>query len=337
MLNICIVGATGLVGREMLKELEAMQLNNVNITLFASAKSKGSIVEGSLIDGKQTNYVVEELSKDIDFSKFQIALFSAGSGTSLEYAPLFAEQGCYVVDNSSAFRRDENIPLLAMGVNFEDLKNYDSKIIANPNCSTIQSVIALNNLSKKFKIRDIDYVTYQSVSGSGVAGIKDLENTLKGEAPQSYAHPIANNVIPQIDKMLEDNYTYEEEKMILETQKILNSRGISTNNNMTISATCCRVPVRNSHMVEMRVEFENSVSLDEVLSELSKQEHLEVLENELPMPLMMKDKRNVVVGRVRKHRGKDNVILMMCAADNLKVGAATNACEIARYLVNNIL
>ncbi len=330
MLNICIVGATGLVGREMLNEIEEMRLSNVTVTLFASARSKGTIIEGKFIDGYQKSYVVEELTSEIDFGKFQIALFSAGKNTSLEYAPKFAEKGCYVIDNSSAFRRDDSIPLLAMGVNLEDLKNYDSKIIANPNCSTIQSVIALNNLNKKFKINDIDYVTYQSVSGSGIAGIRDLENTLKGEQPQNYAYPIANNVIPQIDKMLEDNYTYEEEKMILETQKILNS-------NMTISATCCRVPVRNSHVVEMRIEFEDGVSVDEVYEELFKQDHLEILKTDLPMPLMMKGKRHVVVGRIRKHRNKDNVLLMMCSADNLKVGAATNACEIARYLVTNIL
>ncbi len=330
MLNICIVGATGLVGREMLNEIEEMRLNDISITLFASSRSKGKVIEGKFIDGYQKSYVVEELCPEVDFGKFQIALFSAGKNTSLEYAPMFAEKGCYVIDNSSAFRRDEHIPLLAMGVNLEDLKKYDSKIIANPNCSTIQSVIPLNNLSKKFKINDIDYVTYQSVSGSGIAGIRDLENTLKGEQPENYAYPIANNVIPQIDKMLEDNYTYEEEKMILETQKILSG-------DMTISATCCRVPVRNSHVVEMRIEFDESVSLDEVYEELFKQDHLEILKTDLPMPLMMKGKRHVVVGRVRKHRNKDNVLLMMCAADNLKVGAATNACEIARYLVSNIL
>ncbi len=330
MLNICIVGATGLVGREMLNEIEEMRLSDVSITLFASARSKGNVIEGLSFDGVQNSYVVEELNPEVDFGKFQIALFSAGKNTSLEYAPMFAEKGCYVIDNSSAFRRDVNIPLLTMGVNLEDLKKYDSKIIANPNCSTIQSVIPLNNLSKKFKINDVDYVTYQSVSGSGIAGIRDLENTLKGEAPSNYAFPIANNVIPQIDKILEDNYTYEEEKMILETQKILNS-------DMTISATCCRVPVRNSHVVEMRIEFDGDVSLDEVYAELATQEHLEILRDELPMPLMMKGKKHVVVGRIRKHRSKDNVLLMMSVADNLKVGAATNACEIARYLVTNIL
>ncbi len=148
------------------------------------------------------------------FGNYNIALFSVGKATSLEYAPLFAEKGCYVIDNSSAFRRDKDKPLLAMGVNLSDIKNYKSKIIANPNCSTIQSVIQLKRLSEKYKIKDIDYVTYQSVSGCGIAGIRDLELTSNGEAPQNYPHPIANNIIPQIDSFLNDNYTYEEEKMI---------------------------------------------------------------------------------------------------------------------------
>ncbi len=326
MLNICIVGASGLVGRAMLNEIENMDLGEITLDLFASSRSAGNVIET-----EKGKYTVKELNKDVDFGHYNIALFSAGKGTSLEYAPLFAGAGCYVVDNSSAWRRDESIPLLAMGVNLTDLKNYESKIIANPNCSTIQSVIPLKLLSEKYVIKDIDYVTYQSVSGSGVAGIRDLELTNNGEAPQNYPHPIANNIIPQIDSFLDDNYTYEEEKMIFETQKIL---GVDSE----ISATCVRVPVRNSHAVQMRIEFAEEVSVDEIKKVLAGQPHLEVLgDRELPMPLAMKGERHVCVGRIKAHRTNGNVIFMMSVADNLLVGAATNACEIARYLVQEVL
>lgn len=325
MLNICIVGATGLVGIEMLNELENMELGEVCISLFATIKSKGKVI----VTSKNT-YVVSELNNEVEFTKFDIALFSAGKEVSKMYAPIFAKNNCYVIDNSSAFRREVDVPLLAMGVNLEDFKNYDSKIIANPNCSTIQSVIVLKQLSDKYVIKDIDYVTYQSVSGSGISGIQDLELTEKGLDPVNYPYPIYNNVIPQIDKFLEDGYTYEEEKMIFETRKILN---IDSN----ISATCVRVPVKNSHVVQIRVEFESAVDVETIINDLDKQEHLQVLKNELPMPLMMKNKRHVETGRIRGHRDKRNVIFLMTVADNLKVGASTNACEIAKYLVENII
>ncbi len=326
MINICIVGAIGLVGREMLNEIEAMDLGEISLDLFASSRSAGSTIET-----EKGSYTIKELNKDVDFGHYQIALFSAGKGTSLEYAPYFAKAGCYVIDNSSAWRREKDIPLLAMGVNLSDLKNYESKIIANPNCSTIQSVIPLKLLSEKFVIKDIDYVTYQSVSGSGVAGIRDLELTLNGEAPQNYAHPIANNIIPQIDSFLDDNYTYEEEKMIFETRKILSI-------DSEITATCVRVPVRNSHAVQMRIEFADDVNVDEVKELLAHQPHLEVLgDRELPTPLAMKGERHVTVGRIKAHRDNGKVVFMMSVADNLKVGAATNACEIARYLVQEVL
>ncbi len=325
MLNLCIVGATGLVGREMLKEIVELNDENINIDLYASARSKGKHLQV----GKDS-YLINELNEEVDFGKYDIALFSAGKGVSKKYSPLFAQAGCYVVDNSSAFRTDEAVPLLAMGVNLKDFAKYDSKIIANPNCSTIQSVVVLNKLSEKYKIKDIDYVTYQSVSGSGIDGIKDLALTQKGLEPIKYEVPIYNNIIPKIDKMLEDNYTFEEEKMIFETKKILNI-------DADVSATCVRVPVFNSHMVQIRVEFEDDVNIDEVIAQLEKQEYLKVLDVELPMPLTMKDKKFTEVGRIRKHRNKDNVIFLMCVADNLKVGAATNACVIAKYLIEEVL
>lgn len=322
MINICIVGASGLVGREMLNEIEAMDFGEKSITLFASAKSKGLEIKTD-----SNVYIVEELNKNVDFGRYNVALFSAGKCVSKEYAPLFAEKGCYVVDNSSCFRQDKDKPLLAMGVNLEDFYKYDSKIIANPNCSTIQSVVVLKQLKENYKIKDIDYVTYQSVSGSGIAGIEDLERTNNGLKPLNYEFPIANNVIPKIDYMLDDNYTFEEEKMIFETQKILNS-------DVDVSATCVRVPVKNSHLVEMRIEFEEDIKdVKEIINILKNQRHLEILEEDLPMPLMVKGERFVQVGRIRKHRTNNKVILLMCVADNLKVGAATNACEIVKYIV----
>ncbi len=325
MLNVCIVGATGLVGREMLKEVEELNNENINIDLYASARSKGKQMH---VGNKR--YFVNELNESIDFNKYDIALFSAGKSVSIKYAPLFAKAGCYVIDNSSAFRMDENVPLLAMGVNLEDFEKYNSKIIANPNCSTIQSVVVLNKLSKKYKIKDIDYVTYQSVSGSGIDGIKDLALTQQGLEPQKYEAPIYNNIIPKIDNFMEDNYTFEEEKMIFETKKILSI-------DAGVSATCVRVPVFNSHTVQIRVEFEEDININEVIEELGKQEHLQVLDGELPMPLAMKDKKFTAVGRIRKHRSNDNVIFLMCVADNLKVGASTNACIIAKYLIEEVL
>lgn len=318
-MEICIVGATGLVGRQMLVEIS--EFADVNITLFASSRSAGKVIEQG-----EESYTVLELNRNIDFSKYQIAIFSAGKRISLEYAPLFAEAGCYVVDNSSAFRRDEDKALLTMGVNLEDIGKYNSKIIANPNCSTIQSLIAINQISKQYNIVDIDYVTYQSVSGSGAAGIRDLKLTSQGLDPENYDYPIANNLIPQIDVMIENGNSFEEEKMIFETQKIL---GIESD----ITATCVRVPLSSGHTVQIRLELDEEVNEEEIIGLLNKQDHLRVLEEELPMPLNVHGQRHVDVGRVRVNSNNPRVVRLMCVADNLCVGAATNACQIAKYLM----
>ncbi len=320
MYNICIVGATGLVGRVMINEVHAFE-QEVKLTLFASKNSAGKIIDG---------LEVQELNHEVDFSSFDIAIFSAGKNISLEYGPLFANAGCYVVDNSSAFRKDKDIPLLSMGVNLEELNNYDSKIIANPNCSTIQSVIVLNELNRAYNIKSIDYTTYLSVSGSGVMGVEDLKRTQEGLDPINYDFPIANNVIPQIDTLLDDGYTFEEEKMMLETQKILNHQ-------CDVSATCVRIPVDSGHTVQMKVVLDKLTDITSVFELLDKQEHLKVLKDSLPMPLYVKQKRHVDVGRIRIDRNSSNVVHLMCVADNLYVGAATNACEIAKYLIREVL
>ncbi len=320
MIYVCIIGATGLVGQMMLNELEALDLK-INIDLYASVKSAGNEIQTS--KGK---YIVLELNDTIDFSKYDIAMFSAGKDVSLKYAKQFEKNSCYVIDNSSAFRMDEDKALLAMGVNLEKLNLYDSKIIANPNCSTIQSVITINQLSKEFTIKDVDYVTYQAVSGSGIQGINELKRTQEGLDPKDYKFPIANNLIPQIDIMLEDSYTFEEDKMIFETQKILN---INTN----ITATCVRVPIVSGHTVQIRIEFDQDVDLDKVYDLLGKQKHLIVLKDKLPMPFYVRQKSHVEVGRIKKHKNKENILFLMCVADNIKVGAATNAIEIAKYII----
>ncbi len=323
-LNVCIVGATGLVGQEMLKELELFE-EVLDIDLYASCRSSGKIIQTSA-----KKYQVMELTKKINFAKYDLALFSAGKHVSQDYAQYFAENNCFVIDNSSAFRQDEDKALMTMGVNLSEISNYQSRIIANPNCSTIQSVVVINKLRKLGEIKDIDYTTYQSVSGSGIGGITDLEQTLAGNEPENYDYPIANNLIPQIDVMKNDGYTFEEIKMINETKKILQI-------NPSISATCVRVPLSSGHTVQIRIEFKNEINLEDVYKLLAEQEHLKVLKKSLPMPLYMKNKQHVEVGRIRLHQCQKNVLFLMTVADNLKVGAATNACEIARYLIKDNL
>ncbi len=324
MINIAVIGSTGLVGQEMVKELAAFTQNK-EITCYASSRSAGKYKQIGA-----NSYYIHELTPNIDFAKYDIALFSAGSQISKKYAPLFANNQCYVIDNSSAFRFDDDKPLLVMGVNLEQLKQYESKIIANPNCSTIQSVIAINKLLKLAPISDIDYVTYQSVSGSGLNGLRDLALSANGLPPENYQHPIANNIIPQIDKMLDNAFTFEEYKMITETKKILN---IET----PISATCVRIPIARGHSVQIRLEFTSAVNLEQVYKQLRSQRHLQLLENELPMPINTIDTSQVVVGRVRVHNSNPNILHLMCTADNLKVGAASNSCQIAKYIIEEII
>lgn len=321
--NVAVVGATGLVGRTFLKVLAEYKFPINNLILYASERSAGKVVE---FCGKE--YVVEELTEDA-FDNVDIALFSAGGGVSKKYAPIAANKGAIVIDNSSAWRMDDNCALIVPEINIEDAYNK-SKIIANPNCSTIQSVLPLKALQDKFGLKKVVFTTYQSVSGSGQKGINDLENCLKGEKNNFYPYDIANTCIPEIDEFLEDGYTKEEMKMVNETRKILHD------NNILISATCIRVPIKACHGVMMQVELEKEFSLEEVRKALKQQDGVilydDVKNHIYPNSIVAKDQDKVYVGRIRKDLASENGILLYCVADNIRKGAASNAVQIAMAL-----
>jgi len=255
--KLAIVGATGLVGRSFIKILEERKLPIKEYSLFASKKSAGKIIN---ILGK--NCVVKELTENSFDEGFDFAIFSAGGDTAKKYAPIAASHGCIVVDNSSAFRMEKEVPLVVPEVNPEEIKNNHG-IIANPNCSTIQAVVPLKALDNKYCIKRIVYSTYQAVSGAGRLGLEDLENGSKGELPKKFPHPIYNNnCLPHIDVFMENGYTKEEEKMINETRKILKKPDLK------VTATCIRVPVSNSHSESINIEFEKSFNLADSQLEL---------------------------------------------------------------------
>lgn len=326
--NIAIVGATGMVGRTFLQVLEERSFPIDNLYLFSSKKSAGSTVD---FNGKE--YTVEELTEDSFSRDIDIALFSAGGEISKKFAPIAKDNGVIVVDNSSAWRMDNDIPLVVPEVNPEDIK-WHKGIIANPNCSTIQSVVPLKVLHEAFKIKRIIYSTYQAVSGSGVGGIQDLENGIKGEENQKYPHQIAYNCIPHIDDFMENLYTKEEMKMIEETKKILNDQ------NIRVTATTVRIPVRHGHSVSMNVEFENEFELSKVTELLESVDGIVVKDdienNKYPMPIDAEGKDEVFVGRIRRDFSVDNGINMWVVADNIRKGAATNTVQIAELLLKNL-
>jgi aspartate-semialdehyde dehydrogenase len=323
--NVGIVGATGMVGRTILEVMEERNFPVNNLYLFASSKSKGKKIQ---FNGKE--YEVEELNEDSFNKPIDIALFSAGGDISKKYAPLAKDKGITVVDNSSAWRMDENVPLVVPEVNPEDIKHHKG-IIANPNCSTIQSVVPLKPLNDKFNIKRVIYSTYQAVSGSGVGGIADLDKGIQGEKGSKYPHPIAFNCLPHIDTFLENGYTKEEMKMILETQKILH------NKNLKITATTVRVPVKYCHCVSTNIEFEKSFEMEEIFEALKNQEGIIVLDdvskNIYPMPLDVEGKDKVYVGRIRRDSSINNGINIWIVADNIRKGAATNTVQIAELLI----
>jgi aspartate-semialdehyde dehydrogenase len=276
-------------------------------------------------------YEIIELKKEnIVNKKIDIALFSAGAGVSREFAPLFAEKGCVVIDNSSAWRTDKDIPLVVPEVNPGDI-DWHHGIIANPNCSTIQAVVALKPLHDAFKIKRIVYSTYQAVSGAGQQGYKDLEDGIKGEAPKKFPYPIFANVIPHIDVFLENGYTKEEEKMIFETKKIMGDYSLK------ITATAVRVPVFHGHSESINVEFHNPIDMAKIREILSKAPGITLYDdtsrNIYPMPILMQDKDGVMVGRLRRDFSVENGINMWVVADNIRKGAATNAVQIAQILI----
>lgn len=256
--KLALVGATGLVGRTAIKVLEEKNLPISEYAFFASSRSKGSLIN---FMGK--DYVVRELSENSFNEGFDFAIFSAGSDTSKKFSPIAATYGCIVVDNSSAFRMDPSVPLVVPEVNPEEIRNNHG-IIANPNCSTIQAVVALKPLDDKYKIKRIVYSTYQAVSGAGQKGVDDLENGMNGIPNKKFPHQIVNNCLPHIDVFLDNGYTKEEEKMINETRKILKRPDLK------ITATTVRVPVVNSHSESINVEFENDFDLNELITTLKK-------------------------------------------------------------------
>ena len=323
--KLAVVGATGLVGRTILKVLEEKNLPDFEYKLFCSSKSAGT---KTYFLGQE--YILEEL-KDTSFNiGFDYAIFSAGSDTAKHFAPIASSKGCIVIDNSSAFRMDKTVPLVVPEVNSDDIL-LNNGIIANPNCSTIQAVVALKPLDDKFNIKRIIYSTYQAVSGAGRQGLLDLENTSQNLSPEKFSHPIYNNCLPHIDTFSDDNYTKEELKMINETRKILHKPYLK------ITATAVRVPVQNSHSESINIEFDKSFDIEEVKNILSKAPGILVLdnptENVYPLATLATGQDKVLVGRIRRDFSIDNGLNLWVVADNIRKGAASNAVQILEKLI----
>ncbi len=322
--NIAVVGATGMVGRTFLKVLEEVDLPAESYTLLASSRSAGTKLT---LRGKE--YEVQELTEN-SFDGIDIALFSAGGSTSEKFAPIAASKGCLVIDNSSAWRMDPEVPLVVPEVNPEDIKKHKG-IIANPNCSTIQAMVALRPLQLKYGIKRIVYSTYQAVSGAGMGGYNDLKNGINGEPPQKFNHPIFNNCLPQIDVFLPNGYTKEEMKMVNETRKILGD------DNMKITATTVRVPVFDCHSESINVELEKPFDMAELRACLENAPGLVVqddIENCVyPMACTAVGTNETYVGRIRRDESVDNGVNLWVVADNIRKGAATNAIQIAQKFI----
>ncbi|HEV8083970.1 MAG TPA: aspartate-semialdehyde dehydrogenase [Chitinophagaceae bacterium] len=324
-MRIAIVGATGLVGSKMLQILEERNFPVTEIIPVASEKSIGKE-----ITFKNKKYKVISAVDAIEASP-DLALFSAGGSTSLSLAPLFAEAGITVIDNSSAWRMDPEKKLIVPEVNAHVLTDED-KIIANPNCSTIQMVLVLNPLHKKYKIKRVVVSTYQSVTGTGVKAVQQMMNereNITGE--MAYKYPIDKNAIPQIDVFTDNGYTKEEMKMVNETRKIMGD------NNIRLTATCVRIPVMGGHSESVNIEFENDFDLDEVKELLSDTPGV-ILQDDIdnfvyPMPLTAHEKDETFVGRLRRDESQPKTLNCWIVSDNLRKGAATNAVQIAEYLL----
>jgi len=328
-MKVAVVGATGLVGTKMLQVLAERNFPVTELFPVASDKSIGKEVE---FKGKKFKVVS---ANDAIAAKPAVALFSAGGSTSLEWAPRFAAAGITVVDNSSAWRMDPTKKLVVPELNADALTSED-KIIANPNCSTIQMVVALNPLHKQYKIKRIVVSTYQSVTGTGVKAVTQLMNERKGvQGEMAYKYPIDLNAIPQIDVFLDNGYTKEEMKMVNETKKIMRDDSIR------VTATTVRIPVMGGHSESVNVEFENDFDLAEVKALLSKAPGVVVVDDpatqQYPMPRDAHERDEVFVGRLRRDETQPNTLNMWVVSDNLRKGAATNAIQIAEYLVGKNL
>ncbi|WP_374540255.1 aspartate-semialdehyde dehydrogenase [Flavobacterium sp.] len=328
-MRVAVVGATGMVGEVMLQVLAERNFPVTELIPVASEKSVGKEIEW-----KGNKYTVVSLATAVEM-KPQIALFSAGGDTSKEWAPKFAEVGTTVIDNSSAWRMDVSKKLIVPEINASQLTKED-KIIANPNCSTIQMVMALAPLHAKYDIKRIVVSTYQSITGTGVKAVQQLENEYQGiQGDMAYKYPIHRNAIPQCDVFEENGYTKEEMKLVRETQKILSDTTIA------LTATAIRIPVVGGHSEAVNVQFENDFDVNEVRSILSATSGVTVqddLENySYPMPIYAQGKDDVFVGRIRRDESQPNTLNMWIVADNLRKGAATNTIQIAEYLVKNQL
>ena len=326
-MKVAVIGATGLVGQKMLQVLSEQKLPVDEIIVAASEKSVGNKIKYE--DKEITIISVDQAVEENP----DIAIFSAGAEVSLQYAKKFAEKGTYVIDNSSAWRKDKEIPLVVPEINASDI-NVDNHIIANPNCTTICMLMALAPLHKKYNAKRLVISTYQSVSGSGQKGLDQLACEQRGEVSDNPAYPcqIHENVIPHGGSFLDNGYTAEEEKLVFETNKILHS-------DIAVTATVVRVPVYGGHSESINVEFEHDFDLDEVRDILSKSEGVVVYdnpsENIYPTPVMAYDKDEVFVGRLRRDFSRDKSLNMWLVSDNIRKGAATNAVQIAKYVIEN--
>lgn len=325
VMKVAIVGATGLVGQVMLRVLEERNFPVSELIPVASEKSIGK-----LITFRNKDYKIVGIQEAIN-SKPNIALFSAGGNTSLEWAPKFAEAGVTVIDNSSAWRMDHSKQLVVPEINANKLTSTD-KIIANPNCSTIQMVMALAPLHKSYKIKRIVVSTYQSISGTGVKAVKQLENEAAGiKGEMAYHYPIHQNAIPHCDVFEDNGYTKEEMKLVRETQKILDDRTIA------VTATAVRIPTAGGHSEAVNVEFENDFDLSKIRQLLNDTKGITVQDNIdvniYPMPIYAHGKDDVFVGRIRRDGSQPNTLNLWIVSDNLRKGAATNTIQIAEYLL----
>ncbi len=328
-MKVAVVGATGMVGEIMLQVLTERNFPVTELIPVASEKSVGKQIE---FKGKK--YTVVGMQTAVDM-KADIALFSAGGETSKEWAPKFAAAGTTVIDNSSAWRMDETKKLVVPEINAHLLTKED-KIIANPNCSTIQMVLVLNPLHKKYNIKRIIVSTYQSITGTGVKAVQQLENEYAGvKGEMAYKYPIHRNAIPQCDLFEENGYTKEEMKLVRETQKIIGDKTIA------VTATAVRVPIVGGHSEAVNIEFSNDFDVNEVRSILHNTSGVVVQDNTdtytYPMPMYAQGKDDVFVGRIRRDESQPNTLNMWIVADNLRKGAATNTVQIAEYLVANNL
>ncbi|WP_321371084.1 aspartate-semialdehyde dehydrogenase [uncultured Draconibacterium sp.] len=332
-MKVAIVGVSGAVGQEFLKVLAERNFPMDELVIFGSARSAGKTYE---FKGKQLT--VKELKHGDDFKDIDIALTSAGAGVSKEYAETITKHGAIMIDNSSAFRYVDDVPLVVPEVNPEDSKIRPRNIIANPNCSTIQMVVALKPIEDMSKIKRVRVATYQAASGAGAQGIAELEDQVKDIAEgkpvkvEKFSHQLAMNIIPHIDVFLDNDYTKEEMKMNWETKKIMHT-------DAEVSATCVRIPVARAHSEAIWVETEKPLTAEAVTKAFEAFEGLTVIDNpaknEYPMPLFVSGKDDVYVGRIRQDVTDPNSITFWCVGDQIKKGAALNAVQIAEWLVAN--